>query len=429
MIEIKGKYNTAKVYTYNVEGKAVEQIQKLCDTEWVKDSNIAIMPDVHAGKGCTIGTTMTITDKVCPNLVGVDIGCGMLTVPLSNSSKIDLAGLDEYIRKNIPSGFAVNDKVQEDCSELIQSLHCYHLLQNVDRLELSLGSLGGGNHFIEIDEERNKKYLIIHTGSRNLGKQVAEIYQKKAQLPDVIDMVALTFEKLAMIDRMKREGRQEDIERAVREFNEKNKEKIKEAKKLSYLSGDDFKSYLHDMDICQKFASRNRIVIATKILNYIYGDKYNDIHYFTYGTIRGFSLKGETYSMLMPAYETIHNYIDMEHMILRKGAVSANKNEWLLIPMNMRDGSLMCRGKGNPDWNYSAPHGAGRLMSRKQAIETITFDSFVDSMEGIYSTSVCGSTIDESPMAYKPMEAILENIEDTVDVCRILKPIYNFKAS
>jgi len=367
MIEIKGIYSTAKIYTDTLEGSAEGQILTMCNQPFTENSKIRIMPDVHTGKGCTIGTTMTIGDKVVPNLVGVDIGCGMETVKLK-TKRAELPKLDSFIRQNIPSGMSVREKPHRSHGRIdIDELRCIKKL-DTRRAKESLGTLGGGNHFIEVDKNGDDLYLVIHTGSRNLGKKVAEYYQDKA------------FKALGVRD-------QTDI-----------------PYELAYLEGQDLEDYLHDMAIMQDYASLNRQIIKEVILD---GMKWKDEG--------GFS--------------TIHNYIDMDSKILRKGAVSAKQGEPLLIPMNMRDGSLICTGLGNADWNYSAPHGAGRLMSRSEAESSFTVSAFKKEMEGIYTTSVGRETLDECPMAYKPMEEIIKNIAETVSIESIIKPIYNFKAS
>lgn len=367
MIEITGKYNTALVYTDNLEPSAAGQIKAFCDMEYSYGSNIRIMPDVHAGKGCTIGTTMTVTDKIVPNIVGVDIGCGMLTVKLKEK-RLELPKLDSFIRQNIPFGRNVRERAHRSHGRIdIYELECVKKI-DTRRAKESIGTLGGGNHFIEIDTDGDSLYLVIHTGSRNLGLRVAEYYQKTAYN--------------ACGGRAQSEIPYE----------------------LAFLEGDSMQSYLHDMELMQRFAALNRTVIKEVIVD-------------------GLKLHEEE------SFETIHNYIDTDNMILRKGAVSASKGERLLIPMNMRDGSLLCTGLGNSDWNCSAPHGAGRLMNRKDAEQSFTLSQFKKSMEGIFTTSVSKDTIDEAPFVYKPMEEILKNISETVKIDKILKPIYNFKAS
>lgn len=399
MIKIKGAYNTAHCYCKTLEETAREQIELLCNQEAFKDCKIRIMPDVHAGKGCTIGTTMTIKDKIVPNLVGVDIGCGMHTVCLGKID-IDFEKLDE-ICHIIPSGKNTWDGRQERFD--LEQLKCYRNLKDTRRLARSLGTLGGGNHFIELDkDEDDNKYLVIHSGSRNLGKQVAEYYQTLAI--ELNQGKEEYFKKRTeIIETYKAQGRRAEIQAALKELKWEAKDNTIPPE-LCFLYGEYAKDYLFDADICQKFAMRNRALMAEKILQHM-GWK------------------------AIEAFSTIHNYIDIENMILRKGSVSAQKGEKLLIPINMRDGALICIGKGNADWNFSAPHGAGRLMSRNCAKDAISLDEYEKAMEGIYSTSVCESTIDESPMAYKSADEIIEQIEPTADIIKIIKPIFNFKAN
>ena len=368
MIEIKGTYGEAKVFTNELDSSASGQIKALCEQPFITGSKIRIMPDVHAGKGCTIGTTMTIGDYVVPNLVGVDIGCGMLTVQLEEK-RLNLPELDSFIHQNIPYGRAVRERTHRSHGRInLEDLRCYKRV-DTRRAKESLGTLGGGNHFIEVDKDDDGTlYLVIHTGSRNLGLRVAELYQKKA-------------------------------------YNAVGGRKQTEIPyELAYLTGEEKDDYLYDMAFMQRFAELNRRIIKEVILD---GLKLHEVDSFT----------------------TIHNYIDTDKMILRKGAVSANEGERLLIPMNMRDGSLICTGLGNEDWNCSAPHGAGRRFSRTEAENSFTVSEFKKQMEGIYTTSVSKDTLDECPMAYKPMDEILGNISDTVRVERIIRPIYNFKAS
>ena len=366
MIELTGKFNSAKVFTDNAEITAVSQIEHLLDQEFVAGCKIRVMPDVHAGMGCTIGTTMTVSDKIVPNLVGVDIGCGMETV-LLDDKRVDLHQLDKAIHNHIPAGFDIrptphhyNERIELD------ALRC---AKHVDlkRARLSVGTLGGGNHFIELDrDDEGQLYLVAHSGSRNLGKQVAEHYQNAAA------------------DKLGRRGKGAD-------------------RALAYVEGPLYDDYLHDMAIIQRYADVNRLAIIDELLKRL-------------------KLKGKE------QFTTTHNYIDLESMILRKGAISAKAGERMLIPMNMRDGSLICVGRGNPDWNYSAPHGAGRLMSRSAAKSSITLTEFEKSMKGIFSTTVGKSTIDEAPFAYKPMAEIVANISDTADIVKTIRPEYNFKA-
>ncbi|MDY5738981.1 MAG: RtcB family protein [Anaerovoracaceae bacterium] len=401
MIEIKGKVNTAICYATVVGDEAIEQIRRMCDHEFTAGAQIRIMPDVHAGKGCTIGTTMTITDKAVPNLVGVDIGCGMYTVELGKVD-IDFEKVDAATHY-IPSGRNVWEGRMERFD--LTDLRCYRNLKQAKRLERSLGTLGGGNHFIEIDVAADgTKYLVIHSGSRNLGKQVAELYQALA-----IDMNAGKADYFERRDELIRTYKEQD-RRAEIQAALKAMEKEWAAKEptipadLCYLYGTYLEDYLHDVEICQQFAKQSRERMAEIILE-------------------------KTGLSAISSFHTIHNYIDTKEMLLRKGSIAAHDGELVLIPINMRDGSVLARGKGNPDWNFSAPHGAGRLMSRTKARETLDLDAYKKTMEGIYTTSVNESTIDEAPMAYKSLEDIIDVIRESVDVIEILKPIYNFKAS
>jgi len=395
MIEIKGKYSTAKVFTDNIESEAIAQIMELCDQEFVKDSVIRIMPDAHAGAGCTIGTTMTISDKIVPNLVGVDIGCGMETIKLKQK-EIDFEKLDRVIYDHIPSGFDIRKKQHKYADNIdFNSLACKEHV-NLERARLSVGTLGGGNHFIEVNKDsKGTLYLVVHSGSRHLGKQVAEYYQELAY-KDLTDVNRL---KAEMVKKLKAEGREKEIQYEIQKIRP-----VKISKQLAYLQGESYDNYLHDMKIVQQYAVYNRKAIVDEIINRM-----------------GLEIEEQ--------FTTIHNYIDLDSMILRKGAISARKGERVLIPINMRDGSLICIGKGNKDWNYSAPHGAGRLMSRRKAKETISLEEFRKSMEGIYTTTVSRSTLDECALAYKPMDEIINNIQDTVEIVDIIKPLYNFKAS
>ena len=401
MFEIKGKVNTAVCYAAVVEEEAIEQIRRMCDYEFTEGSKIRIMPDVHAGKGCTIGTTMTINDKVVPNIVGVDIGCGMYTVELGPVN-IDFERVDAAVHE-IPSGRGVWEGRMERFD--LTGLACYRSLKQTKRLERSLGTLGGGNHFIEIDVASDgTKYLVIHSGSRNLGKQVAELYQALAV--DLNLGKANYFEQRDEIIRTyKEQGRRSEIQAALKslEAEWKAKEPTMPAD-LCYLYGTYLEDYLHDVEICQQFARRSRERMAEIILE-------------------------KTGMTARSSFHTIHNYIDTKEMILRKGSIAAHAGELVLIPINMRDGSVLARGKGNPEWNFSAPHGAGRLMSRMKARETLNLEAYRKTMEGIYTTSVNESTLDEAPMAYKSLDDILDVIRDSVDVIEVLKPIYNFKAS
>ena len=401
MIEIKGKYNTAVCYAKVVEQEAIDQIRTMCDCEFTEGSKIRIMPDVHAGKGCTIGTTMTVTDKAVPNVVGVDIGCGMYTVNLGKVD-IDFEKVDAVAHK-IPHGREVWEGRKEHFD--LTGLRCYREMKDTRKLERSIGTLGGGNHFIEIDAASDgTKYLVIHSGSRNLGKQVAEIYQKLAVCLNM-GWDEIYEKRDELIRTYKAEGRRSEIQAALAELNRGFKaRKLKTDPALCHLFGKYLEDYLHDVEICQRFAVRNREKMAEIILE-------------------------ETGMTGMDAFHTVHNYIDTEERILRKGSIAAHKGEKVLIPINMRDGSVLAYGKGNPEWNYSAPHGAGRVMSRTTAFDTLRLEDFVKSMEGIYTTTADATTIDESPMAYKSLSDIIGVIEETVDVIEVLKPVYNFKAS
>ena len=396
-----------KIFTKNVEQEAVDQIELLLAQDAFKDCKVRIMPDVHAGKGCVIGFTADLGEKVIPNIVGVDIGCGMLCVSLGQTD-IDFERLDNVIRSYIPSGRAVHEGRIVKFEEL-QDLKCYRELRDTKRLERSIGTLGGGNHFIEVDvAEDGYKYLVIHTGSRNLGKQVADYYQNLAfELMSGKDK--LYEEQDRLIKKYKAAGRKSEIQSAIAELHRNFKAVNPNIPKdLCYLEGKYREDYLHDMRICQKFAYINRVMIAQIICNHM-----------------GWGVDAD-----MPDYfECIHNYIDHDSNIVRKGAISAKYGEKVLIPINMRDGCIIGTGKGNEDWNCSAPHGAGRVMSRTKAKELVSLEEFEKSMDGIYTTSVNQSTIDESPMAYKTLDEIVENIKDTVDVLAIIKPVYNFKAS
>lgn len=405
MIELRGKNNIAKVFTDNIESEAISQIIQLLNQDFLEGAKVRIMPDCHSGAGCVIGFTADIGEKVIPNLVGVDIGCGMLTVKLGQVD-IDLAQLDDVINKNIPAGFNMHKEKVVNFDD-IQDLYCYKELKDISRIEKSIGTLGGGNHFIELNvDSKGNKYLVIHSGSRNLGHQVATHYQKIA-----IELQRgkedYYVKKDEIIKTYKAQGKKKEIQEALIELKkEYDRLQPKYPKELCFLTGKYRKEYLHDMKICQKYANLNRETMVNIVLKKIFNkslDKFEHFH-------------------------TIHNYINFEDNIIRKGAISAYEGEKVLIPINMRDGSILAVGKGNSDWNYSAPHGAGRLMSRSKAKESISLDEFKKSMEGIYTTSVSESTIDESPMAYKPLESILNNIGDTVEVLEVIRPMYNFKA-
>lgn len=398
MLEVKGKYNSAKIFTDVVDEASVAQVIELCNQPFTAKSRIRMMPDIHAGAGCTVGTTMTITDKVVPNLVGVDIGCGMETVHL-REQHLELQKLDKLIRAKIPSGFSIREKAHRYFDEIdLTELYCYRQI-NPLRAEKSLGTLGGGNHFIEVDrDDEGGLYLVIHSGSRHLGLEVAAWYQNEAY--QRLNKSSKSDEA-ALIAKLKSEGRDKEIQKAIRKL--KNTKQTSIPKPLAYAEGELFEQYIHDMRIIQRFAMLNRRAIADDIL-------------------KGMGLHAQD------SFTTIHNYIDTDAMVLRKGAVSAKAGERLLIPINMRDGSLICIGRGNEDWNCSAPHGAGRLMSRSQAKQSFTVSEFKHQMDGIYTTSVGKATLDECPMAYKRMEDIVSNIGETVRIERIIRPVYNFKA-
>lgn len=398
------EFDNVKIFTDNVEESAVEQIKRLADTKMFGDQPIRIMPDCHAGAGCVIGFTAPLGDKLCPNIVGVDLNCGMLCVPIG-TSEIDIERFDKVVKEQVPSGKNVQKLPSDYVEELIDLLKCKNELRNKEWLCASAGTLGGGNHFIELDvDKRGAKYLVIHTGSRNLGKQVAEIYQKKAEEQMKHDGVQ------EVIDRLKREGRTAEIEEAVKAYK---KSKPLVPKELSYLTGNLLKDYLHDVEVCRCFADYNRKMIAFNILK---GYNKGISPFFIYRTVEDFG------------FTTLHNYIG-EDGIVRKGAISAKNGEVVLIPLNMRDGCILGFGKGNAEWNNSAPHGAGRAMSRAQARKEIQLADFKETMNGVYSTTVDETTIDEAPFAYKPSEEIVELVKDTVKIIAMLKPIYNFKAA
>ena len=405
MQEVKGKYNTAKVFTDVIDETSLKQIQLLCNQEFTAGEKIRLMPDVHAGAGCTIGTTMTIKDKIVPNLVGVDIGCGMETLVIHKDSDVakNFSGavLDKIIRKNIPCGFDIRKKPHDFVSEVEWNKVKGKYTKN--RAILSLGTLGGGNHFIEADkDDEGNLYIVVHSGSRHAGLEIAEYYQEMAwnQLNQ-----KTKADLDAMIAELKATGRQSEIEEKRIEMNAQIKTAI--PKDLAYVSGYLFDDYINDMKIMQHFAALNRKAMIDTISI-------------------GLRIKKED---LIEQFTTIHNYIDIENMILRKGAVSAKKGEKLLIPINMRDGSLVCIGKGNEDWNCSAPHGAGRVMSRMKAKRQLSMEEFKAQMSGIYSTTVSKATLDEAPMAYKTMDDIVNNINPTAHIEKIIKPIFNFKAA
>lgn len=402
-----------KIFTENIEKEAVDQIDLLLEQEPFKDCKVRIMPDVHAGKGCVIGFTADLGDKIIPNIVGVDIGCGMLCVELGQQD-IDLERLDRIINENIPSGRNIRTDSLIKLDQLPE-LYCFRELREAKNFNKSIGTLGGGNHFIELDvDDENNKYLVIHTGSRNLGKQVAEYYQNLA-----IELCSgkedFFKQREEIIRTYKEQGRKSEIQNALKnleaDFQLTNPDIPKD---LCYLTGKYREMYLHDMKICQEYANINRLYIAKEIL----------MNYFNLTYVPEIEFP----PIMNNRFETIHNYISFEDNIVRKGAISAKKGEKVIIPINMRDGSIIAYGKGNEDWNNSAPHGAGRLMSRTKAREVFNLEQFKESMKDIYTTSVTEETIDEAPFVYKPIEEIITNIKDTVEIQKIIRPIYNFKA-
>ena len=399
MVTIQGLYNTAVCYTPELEEAARGQIQAVCDRPEFSGCKIRIMPDVHAGKGCTIGTTMTIRDKIVPGMVGVDIGCGMETVQLAER-EIDFERLDALIRREIPCGREVREVPHPLSADIdLTRLRCAGQVK-LDRAARSIGTLGGGNHFIEVDRaEDGRLFLVVHSGSRHLGSEVAEYYQDEGRRAL---WGGAAYQIQGTIARLKAEGRFREIQKTIGELKKEHALDI--PRDLAYVEGQLFEDYLHDMKLTQRFAALNRRAMADVILS-------------------GLGLTAaETFT-------TIHNYIDTEAMILRKGAVSARAGEKLLIPINMRDGSLICAGRGNEEWNCSAPHGAGRLMSRRAALGTLSMEEFRKEMAGVYTTCVLPDTLDESPMAYKSMDEIVAQIGPTAEIVERVRPVYNFKAA
>ena len=394
---IEGKYTDAVCYASIMEKQAAEQIQTICNQPFAEGSKIRIMPDVHLGKSCCIGTTMTIQNSmICPNLVGVDIGCGMFTVKLAEKD-LDFKAVDMACH-DVPSGMNWHRYPVADFD--LESLYCASALHDKALILCSLGTLGGGNHFIEIDSAADgTKYLVIHSGSRNLGKQVAEYYQSIA-VSETGNKATLRQKRNALIASYKAAGREKELSNALAELNKSTPVMPAD---LAYLTGENAKSYLHDIVICQDYALRNRKFMARQILH-------------------------EAGLHAVDSFETIHNYIAADEMILRKGSIAAHKGQKVLIPVNMRDGSILAVGKGNPDWNESAPHGAGRIMSRSAAKKNLSVDEFRHEMKGVYSTSIGESTLDEAPMAYKSISDIIDDVQETVDIAEVLKPVYNFKA-
>lgn len=410
--------HNVKIFTDNIEDSALEQIKKLLSIDVFSDKKIRIMPDVHAGAGCVIGFTGDLGDKVIPNIVGFDIGCGMRVLKLGTISDIDYHTFHEHIRSNVPSGKIVREDrfgfkpligeemdIYREAKQLVTQLYCYRELKDSGRIHKSIGSLGGGNHFIELDKDNEGNvYLVIHTGSRNLGKQVAEIYQARAikHLTEGADEFEESVRRT--IEEYKASGRRTELQSVIARMRKEQKEAAPSMPaELCYVEGEAREQYLHDMRLCQQWAVFNRKLISLLLMRYF------------------------PEAEVIDEFESIHNYIS-DNNIIRKGAISAAEGEKCIIPLNMRDGSLLCTGKGNPDWNCSAPHGAGRILSRTQAYESITMEDFEASMQGIYSESVNDFTRDESPMVYKPASEIIANIGDTVNIDCIIKPIFNFKA-
>lgn len=417
MKAIKG--HDVKIFTDNIEDSALKQIKELLSIDVFSDKKIRIMPDVHAGAGCVIGFTGDLGDKVIPNIVGVDIGCGMRVLNLGKISRLDYHAFNNHILANIPSGMGIRQEkhgfkplvgkemeIYREAKNLVLQLHCYRDLKYSERIYKSIGTLGGGNHFIELDmDDKRNVYLVIHTGSRNLGKQVAEIYQARAvrHLTEGADDFDRTIKET--IERYKAAGRRSELQSVIRKMRREYKEATPSlSRDLCYVEGECRGQYLHDMRLCQRWAELNRRLISLLLLKFMPQVRVSE------------------------EFESVHNYISDDN-IIRKGAISADLGERCIIPLNMRDGSLICTGKGNRDWNCSAPHGAGRVLSRSQAYERISMADFVESMRGVYSESVNDFTRDESPMAYKPASEIIDNIGDTVSIDRIIRPLFNFKAS
>ncbi len=369
MIELKGKFGKAIVYTNNIDSIAVGQIIDICNQEFSQGKRIAIMPDVHPGRDCTVGTTLEIADKIAPSLIGTDIGCGIVCIKLKEKY-IDFEELDKLIRAEVPYGMNIRRNNHRFVKQInLEDIRATKFLE-MDRALKSMGTLGGGNHFIEIDKDDENLYLLIHTGSRALGKQIAQYYQGVA----------------------------------IKETMDNRTKGTHVSKGLAYLEKENLNDYLNDLEIAQSYARLNRLAIADTIM-------------------KRMKLTSES------SFESIHNYIDLKTKVLRKGAVSSQEGEAVIIPINMRDGAIIGIGKGNSDWNYSAPHGAGRLFSRGEAKDLLSVEDYKKEMTGIWTSCVCGKTIDESPMVYKPMQEIIDCIYDTVDIKTIIKPVYNFKAN
>lgn len=416
MFEIKGKYTTAQVYATVCDNDTISQITNMCNQIWTEGSHIAIMPDTHYGVGCTIGTTMTINDKLCPSAVGTDIGCGMLCVELPHGNEITdyLKEIDDFINENICAGAIIrdiplkNDKIESE----ITNMKCYKELKGKATFMKALGTLGGSNHFIEISfsDLTDKYFLVIHSGSRALGNSVGSYYVGLAEKRCNEDVLNKQYNE--WLKEIKKKINPKDIQKERAKYLANQPERLMD-KHLCYLEGEDFNNYLHDMDVCNRYAKLSREIIATEIIEFIY------------------SLFGKKAPSLNDIYHfhTIHNYVDIKNKILRKGAISCQEDELVIIPVNMRDGSLICIGNGNKDYNYSGPHGAGRILSRKEAKNTVSLEEYKKAMSGVYTTSVCENTLDESPMAYKSLEDIVADITDTATIVDLLIPVYNFKSS
>ena len=419
------EHHDVKIFTNRIETNAMEQIERLLSVPVFSQCKIRIMPDVHAGAGCVIGFTGNLGERVIPNIVGVDIGCGIYVQPFAGRGEIDYHALHAFIQQNIPSGRNIRTeqyrplpakymKAYSTCKSLIKEMRCYRELKDTKRLNRACGSLGGGNHFIELDkDEQGMYYLVVHTGSRNLGKQVAQIYQKLA-VKCQSGWADLMEEQNRLIAEYKAAGRKDELQEAIRQLHNSFKMyKPTIPPDLSYLEGNYREDYLHDMRLCQYWAEINRRTLSGLLMDYLREQGHVET-------------PEEDWAEL--AFESVHNYIGDDN-IIRKGAIDAYAGEKCIIPLNMRDGSLICIGKGNADWNFSAPHGAGRILSRAEAFRCISLEEYRQSMQGIYSECLTEETKDESPMVYKPKEEIIGNIQQTVSVVNVIKPVFNFKAA
>ncbi len=417
MITITGKYASAQVYTDNLEDMARNQIQELCDQKAFEGAKVRVMPDTHAGKGCVIGFTAQLGDRVVPNLVGVDIGCGMRLVELGYM-EIDYGRLDHYIRHDVPNGQKIHKEPQEVDAGLLQKIIRVSEVtgSDVDRHLRSVGSLGGGNHFIEINEDYSgKRYLVIHSGSRNFGLQVAQHHQRIAEQYCEAKLKELRDQQNKAIGLLRQSGDVESIPAIIEEFKSLM-EVYQVPKALAFLEGELAENYLTDMYAAQEFAMANREHMARSIVGFLSGE----------GNAVGYL--GLDYDQL-PGFTSVHNYTDPEDRIIRKGAIRADKGQKVIVPISMREGSILAYGKGNEDWNNSAPHGAGRLLSRTAAKNTLSLDEYQESMQGVWTSSISNQTLDEAPLAYKPLQEILDNTVDALDVIEVIKPVYNFKAA